>query len=222
MFIGVPSDDDEDTSDIILMTRKGVEREVKLKDLVRHDWVSLDFLSMHFSMQDKFPSFWRWFQFNEIYDMPGPKRSLWNDYDADLLSRPSEIILDMTELEQATEEEKDFLGEIPECEIFKIMLAKFHSKLNINLRNVTLVSDPNGDGAIDSHYLVSIFGPLLVSERNFQLHKIQLELKDIVQGMGKNFLKEFLDTQTELISLELNIMRLCESSAWLCFQKSVK
>lgn len=62
----------------------------------------------------------------------------------------------------------------------------------------------NGDCALDNHYLIARLAPLLALEYNFQLHKMQLELKDIVEGGGKNVLKDFLSSQMELKLLRLN------------------
>ncbi len=90
--------------------------------------------------------------------------------------------------------------------IFSLTRLKFNPEFDINLKNVTLSSDEDDDAGIDDHYLVSIFAYLSASDQNFQLHKISLALKDIVKGMGKNALKDFLETQTELKSLELSIV----------------
>ncbi len=188
------------------MSITGVERNNELNALLCNRWSTYDFVLWKVKIHQNFLFLTKWFQFNEIYDKPGPKKLLWTEYNDDVLSRPTEIILNMAECKLTTEEEREFLGECPECVIFSLIQSKFNPEFNINLKNVTLASDEDGDAAIDDHCLVLIFAYLSASDQNFQLHKISLELKDIVKGMRKNALKDFLETQTKLKSLELSIV----------------
>lgn len=200
LFLGVPSDNEENTYDTIVISE---DEEFKIEWL--HGYMRFEnhaFWLNHVALN--IPKFSRWFQFQVIHNTPGPKHSIWCQNDPVVLSQPSELIIDMKQTPPLTDDEKEFYGEFRERILHYIMMFKFHAN-RMNLKRIVVVGADAEPFNINGLHICALFLSLNISEQKHQLHELHVECQDLHLYAGKQILEEFLSQQTTLKKLHLKV-----------------
>ncbi len=149
-------------------------------------------------------NFCRWFQFNIICSTTGPKQSLWCEIDTEMLSRPSELILDMKGSPPMMDDEKEFYGDFGERLLYFIIANRF-GKNWINLKRIVVVGSDDEPFKINGLHITALFTCFIATEHKVVLEELHVECHDLHVYLGKFVLEDFLSQQTTLKKLNLKI-----------------
>ncbi len=185
-----------------------MEREAKIQWFHQH--LNSEPLSLEDTMKwlthvaQNHANFCRWFQFNIICSTTGPKQSLWCEIDTEMLSRPSELILDMKGSPPMTDDEKEFYGDFGERLLYFIIANRF-GKNWINLKRIVVVGSDDEPFKINGLHITALFTCFIATEHKVVLEELHVECHDLHVYLGKFVLEDFLSQQTTLKKLNLKI-----------------